>query len=140
MSARVVITGLGIVSPIGIGVEQFWKTALAGRSGITAIPSFGNLPMESYRSRVAGRIDNFHPEDYLDDKFASRVDRYAQFGLVSTKEALEDSGLRMDKTQPHRVGVSVGAGMGGMVMGEREITQLYENSKPHRVRGDISAP
>ncbi len=133
MSSRVVITGLGIVSPIGIGVEQFWKTALEGRSGISAIPSFGDLPMESYRSRVAGRVVNFHPEEFLDDKLATRVDRYAQFGLVSTKEALEDSGLQMDKTPAHRVGVSVGAGMGGMVMGEREITQLYENSKPHRV-------
>jgi len=112
MSSRVVITGLGIVSPIGIGVKQFWKTALEGRSGITAIPSFGDFPMESYRSRVAGRVVNFHPEEYLEDKFATRVDRYAQFGLVSTKEALEDSGLQMDKTQTHRVGVSVGAGMG----------------------------
>ena len=89
--------------------------------------------MESYRSRVAGRVVNFPPEEYLDDKLFSRVDRYAQFGLVSTKEALEDSGLQMEKTQAHRLGVSVGAGMGGMVMGEREITQLYDNSKPHRV-------
>lgn len=133
MSSKVVITGLGIVSPIGIGVEQFWKTALEGRSGISAIPSFGDFPMESYRSRVAGRVVNFNPEEFLDYKLATRVDRYAQFGLVSTKEALEDSGLQMDKTQTQRVGVSVGAGMGGMVMGEREITQLYENSKPHRV-------
>ena len=133
MSARIVITGLGIVSPIGIGVEHFWKTALEGRSGITSIPSFGELPMEFYRSRVAGRVVDFRPEDFLEDKFATRVDRYAQFGLVSTKEALEDSGLQIGKTPAHRVGVSVGAGMGGMVMGEREITQLYETSKPHRV-------
>ena len=133
MSSRVVITGLGIVSPIGIGVNQFWKTALEGRSGITAIPSFGDLPMETYRSRVAGRVVNFPPEEYIEDKLFTRVDRYAQFGLVSTKEALEDSGLQMEKTQAHRLGVSVGAGMGGMVMGEREITQLYDNCKPHRV-------
>jgi len=133
MSSRVVITGLGIVSPIGIGVNQFWKTALEGRSGITAIPSFGDLPMETYRSRVAGRVVNFPPEEYVEDKLFTRVDRYAQFGLVSTKEALEDSGLQMEKTQAHRLGVSVGAGMGGMVMGEREITQLYDNCKPHRV-------
>ena len=89
--------------------------------------------MESYRSRVAGRVVNFHANDFLEDKFATRVDRYAQFGLVSTKEALEDSGLQMDKVAAERVGVVVGAGMGGMVMGEREITQLYDNSKPHRV-------
>ena len=133
MPSRVVITGLGVVSPIGIGVDQFWQTALAGKSGISAIPSFGDFPMESYRSRVAGRVENFNAADYIDDKFASRVDRYAQFGLVSTKEALDDSGLQMDKIPAERIGVAVGAGMGGMVMGEREITQLYENAKPHRV-------
>ena len=133
MASRVVITGLGIVSPIGIGVDQFWQTALAGKSGISAIPSFGDFPMESYRSRVAGRVENFNAADYIDEKFASRVDRYAQFGLVSTKEALDDSGLQMDKVPAERIGVAVGAGMGGMVMGEREITQLYENAKPHRV-------
>ena len=89
--------------------------------------------MDSYRSRIAGRVVKFRPEDFLEDKFATRVDRYAQFGLVSTQEAMNDSGLNMEKVPAHRVGVSVGAGMGGMVMGEREITQLYENAKPHRV-------
>ena len=133
MASRVVITGLGVVSPIGIGVDRFWQTALEGKSGISAIPSFGDFPMESYRSRVAGRVEDFNAADYIDDKFASRVDRYAQFGLVSTKEALDDSGLQMDKIPAERIGVAVGAGMGGMVMGEREITQLYENAKPHRV-------
>ena len=133
MASRVVITGLGVVSPIGIGVNRFWQTALEGKSGVSAIPSFGDFPMESYRSRVAGRVEDFNAADYIDDKFASRVDRYAQFGLVSTKEALDDSGLQMDKIPAERIGVAVGAGMGGMVMGEREITQLYENAKPHRV-------
>jgi 3-oxoacyl-[acyl-carrier-protein] synthase II len=56
MAARVVITGMGIVSPIGIGISQFWKAALRGQSGITAIESFGDLPMEGYRSRIAGQI------------------------------------------------------------------------------------
>jgi 3-oxoacyl-[acyl-carrier-protein] synthase II len=61
MSNRVVITGLGIVSPIGIGVGEFWKAALAGRSGISAIRSFGEFPLETYRSRVAGQILDFNP-------------------------------------------------------------------------------
>ncbi|MGH7231683.1 MAG: beta-ketoacyl-ACP synthase II [Nitrospiraceae bacterium] len=133
MKKRVVITGLGIVSPIGIGVGQFWKAALEGRSGITAIRAFGDFPMDSYRSRVAGQVLNFNPAQYLDAIQADRVDRYAQFALVATKEALADSGLRMDRESPHRVGVMVGAGMGGMVMGEREITQLYRNRRPNRV-------
>ncbi len=133
MASRVVITGLGVISPIGIGVSEFWKAALAGRSGITAIPSLGWFPMSGYRSRVAGQIHNFSPEQYLSALQASRVDRYAQFALVSTKEALADADLSMAKEDPHRVGVIVGAGMGGMVMGEREITQLLKTQRPHRV-------
>lgn len=133
MPARVVITGLGIVSPIGIGVSEFWKAALAGRSGITAIKSFEPFPMDGYRSRVAGQIHDFVPEQLLTGVLAERVDRYAQFALVAGKEALADSHLQMGRENPHRVGVIVGAGMGGMVMGEREITQLYQQQKPHRV-------
>ena len=133
MKTRVVVTGLGIVSPIGIGIAEFWKAALAGRSGISAIRSFDLFPLEGYRSRVAGQIENFSLSQHLDSPQGERVDRYAQFALVATKEALTDSGLHMDRQNPHRVGVIVGAGMGGMVMGEREVTQLYEQQKPHRV-------
>lgn len=133
MASRVVITGLGVVSPLGIGVSEFWKSALIGRSGITAIPSLGWVPMSGYRSRVAGQVHNFSPEQYLTPTQASRVDRYAQFALVATKEALVDANLNMAKESPHRVGVIMGAGMGGMVMGEREITQLFKTQRPHRV-------
>ena len=133
MRARVVVTGMGIVSPIGIGVSEFWKAALAGQSGISAITSFDPFPMDGYRSKVAGQVLDFAIERFLDSTHGERVDRYAQFALVATKEALADSGLQMSKENPHRVGVIVGAGMGGMVMGEREITQLYQQQKPHRV-------
>ncbi|MBA2487476.1 MAG: beta-ketoacyl-ACP synthase II [Nitrospira sp.] len=133
MPTRVVITGLGVVSSIGIGVPQFWKAALEGRSGISAITSFDPFPLEGYRSRVAGKILGFSPDQYLPAGQGDRVDRYAQFALVAVKEALADAEFRMEREEPHRVGVIVGAGMGGMVMGEREITQLYEQKRPHRV-------
>lgn len=133
MQARVVITGLGVVSPIGVGIDEFWKAALAGRSGISGITGFDPFSMDGYRSKVAGQVRDFSPERYIDRVQADRVDRYAQFALVAAKEALADSGLRMEKEDAHRVGVIVGAGMGGMVMGEREITQLYNYQKPHRV-------
>jgi 3-oxoacyl-[acyl-carrier-protein] synthase II len=133
MKPRVVITGLGIVSPIGIGVQEFWKSALEGRCGISAIRSFDPFPLDGYRSRVAGQVENFSTERLLDSAHGERVDRYAQFGLVAVKEAMADAGVRMDREKPHRVGVIVGVGMGGMVMGEREITQLYEQRRPHRV-------
>ncbi len=133
MRAQVVITGLGVVSPIGIGLSEFWNAALAGQSGISTITAFAPFAMEGYRSKVAGQVRDFSVERLLGTTHGERVDRYAQFALVSTKEALADSGLQMAKEDPHRVGVIVGAGMGGMVMGEREVTQLYEQQKPHRV-------
>jgi 3-oxoacyl-[acyl-carrier-protein] synthase II len=133
MSVRIVITGLGAVSSLGIGVSEFWKAALTGRSGVTAIQSFEPFSVGDYRSRVAGQVHNFSPGQYLPASQGDRVDRYAQFALVATKEALADANLIMAKELPHRIGVIVGAGMGGMMMGEREITQLYLNKKPHRV-------
>ena len=133
MENRVVITGLGVVSPIGIGVGQFWKAALEGRSGITAIRSFDPFPMETYRSRIAGQVADFNPSQYLEAVHADRVDRYAQFALTAVKEAMADAGLRMEEETPHRVGVIVGAGVGGLLMGERELTTLHRNQKPHRV-------
>ena len=133
MAGRVVITGLGMVSPIGIGVSTFWKSAIAGQSGISTITSFDPFPMDGYRSKVAGQVRGFSPEQHIGSAHGDRVDRYAQFALAASREALSDSGMRMDQESPHRVGVIVGAGMGGMVMGEREITQLYLHQKPHRV-------
>ncbi len=133
MNSRVVITGLGVVSSIGIGVSEFWKTALAGRSGVSAIPLLDPFPLKEYRSQVAGQVHNFSPEQYLPTSQSNRVDRYAQFALVATKEAIADAALVMAKESPHRVGVMVGAGMGGMVMGEREITQLFKSHRPNRV-------
>ncbi len=133
MAPKVVVTGLGIITPIGIGLNQFWNAAIEGQSGISKIPSFEGLPIDAYRSRIAGQIHDFNALDYIDEKFANRVDRYAQFGLVAAKEALEDAGIHMERENPDRVGVMVGAGMGGMMMGEREISQLYDTKKPNRV-------
>ncbi len=131
--ARVVVTGLGIVSPIGIGVDAFWKSALAGRSGVSAVRAFEGLPMEQYRCRVAAQVEGFSPTQYMESPLIERVDRYAQFALVAAKEALVDSGLSITPANSPRVGVIMGAGMGGMVMGEREITQLYDARRPNRV-------
>lgn len=130
---RVVVTGLGIVSPIGIGVDTFWQAALEGRSGISAVRHFEGLPMEQYRCRVAGQVPDFVPSQHLDSPLMERVDRYAQFALVAAKEALADSALPLTPKTCQRVGVIMGAGMGGMVMGEHEITQLYNAQRPNRV-------
>lgn len=133
MEKRVVITGLGVVSPIGTGVAEFWKAALAGISGTSAVPPFDTLPMEAYRSRVVGRVRDFDPAAHLDSTQADRLDRYAQFGLVAARQAFDDAALRMDREDPYRVGVFVGAGMGAMALAERELTRLYLELKPNRV-------
>lgn len=131
---RVVVTGLGVVSPIGIGVDSFWKNALAGRSGVTAISPFADdLPLEGYRSRVAGQVLDFDVDRLPKTVQADRLDRYAQLALLAASEALEDAGLRMERENPHRVGVIMGAGMGGMLIGEEEFTKLYRNLRPNRV-------
>jgi len=130
---RVVVTGLGVVSPIGVGVDAFWKNALAGRSGISAIPAFDGLPLEGYRSQVAGQVLDFDAGQLPAGVHVERLDRYAQFALLAAREALEDAGLGLERENPYRVGVIMGAGMGGMLIGEEEFTKLYRNLRPNRV-------
>src|SRR5262245_61041008 len=130
---RVVVTGMGAVSSIGIGLDAFWKNALAGRSGVTAITAFDGLPLDGYRSQVAAQVLDFDAARLPAGVHAERLDRYAQLALVATQEAIEDSGLRMERENAHRIGVVVGAGMGGMLVGEEEFTKLYRNVRPNRV-------
>src|SRR2546429_1051296 len=133
MQRRIVITGLGVVSPIGIGVSQFEKAALEGRSGITALRPWAGFPLDAYRCQIGGQVRDFQVAQFLEAGVAERVDRYAQFAMVASTEALRDASLAMEHEEPHRVGVSVGAGMGGMMMGEREIPKLYLSQRPERV-------
>jgi 3-oxoacyl-[acyl-carrier-protein] synthase II len=132
-SEPVVVTGMGIVSSIGIGIEAFWKNALAGRSGVTAIPPFEGLPLDGYRSQVAGQVLDFDPARLPDGIHPERLDRYAQLALAATEEALEDAGLTMERENAHRVGVIMGAGMGGMLIGEEEFAKVYKALRPNRV-------
>jgi len=127
------VTGLGVVSPIGIGVGQFWTAALAGQSGVSALSAFDGLPMDAYRSRVAGQIHDFKVGQYIDGPHAERVDRYAQFAMVAAQEAVADSGLRLDRENPYRIGTMVGAGMGGMLIAEEEYHRVYQQLRPNRV-------
>jgi 3-oxoacyl-[acyl-carrier-protein] synthase II len=133
MQRRVVVTGLGVVSSIGIGVSQFWRAALEGRSGITGLRPFADFPLDSYRCQIAGQVRDFHASEFLEAGVVERVDRYAQFAMVASMEAVRDASLALQQEEPHRVGVIVGAGMGGMIMGEREITKLYLSQRAERV-------
>jgi len=133
---RVVVTGLGVVSPIGTGIESFWDNAVAGRSGISAVPAWEDVPelsLDGYRSQVAGLVRDFDPSALPAGVQPERYDRYALLSLLATKEALADARLALAREVPHRVGVMLGAGMGGMLIGEEEFAKVYINRRPHRV-------
>ncbi|HTP52857.1 MAG TPA: beta-ketoacyl-ACP synthase II [Anaeromyxobacteraceae bacterium] len=108
---RVVVTGLGMVSPVGIGIEESWGALVAGRSGIGPITQFDAA---TFPTRIAGEVKGFDPEKYMEKKEARRNDRFIQFGLAASDMAMADSGLDMAKENPERVGAIVGSGMGGL--------------------------
>ncbi|WP_281887696.1 beta-ketoacyl-ACP synthase II [Paenibacillus sp. YYML68] len=130
MKHRVVITGLGVMSSIGRDVETFWSNLLAGKSGISAIESFD---VSAYPTRIAGEIKDFNPEDYVERKEARRMDRYVQFAVAATLNALKDANLDVrEGTDPERVGVYVGSGIGGLQTWEEQHKILLEKG-PKRV-------
>jgi 3-oxoacyl-[acyl-carrier-protein] synthase II len=124
---RVVVTGIGLVTPLGIGNEPNWQGILAGKSGIGPITRFDakDLP-----SRIAGEVKGFDPAQFMDKKEARRNDLFIQFGLAATQIAVKDAGLPTDKPLGDRVGVIVGSGMGGLAT--LEDTHLTAVNKGHR--------
>ncbi len=121
MRRRVVVTGLGAITPVGIGVKESWANAVAGRSGIGPITKFDAT---GYASRVAGEVKGFNPEDFMPKKLVSRVDTFIQYAIAATKEALEDAGL--PEPLGERAGVIIGVGMGGTGTVERYTPILKE--------------
>jgi 3-oxoacyl-[acyl-carrier-protein] synthase II len=120
---RVVVTGLGLISPVGIGVEPSWQALVAGRSGIGPITQFD---ASTYPTRIAGEVKGFEPGDFMDKKEARRNDRFIQFALAAAEMAMKDSGLDMSREDPEQVGCIVGAGMGGLGTIEENRTLLTE--------------
>ena len=110
---RVVITGLGIVSPVGIGVAQAWQSILAGKSGIGRITHFDPSP---FACQIAGEVKDFDATQYLPAKDARRMDRFIHFGLVAGMEAFKDSGIEVTEQNAERIGVNIGSGIGGLPM------------------------
>ena len=108
---RVVVTGLGLVSPVGIGVEESWSALVAGKSGIGPITFFD---ASTFPTRIAGEVKGFDPERFMDRKEARRNDRFIQLALAAADMAMKDSGLDMAKEDPERIGAIVGAGLGGI--------------------------
>ena len=126
---RVVITGLGVVSPVGIGTQTAWANLIKGQSGIARITHFD--PTE-FSSQIAGEVKNFNVEDYLSAKEARRMDKFIQFGLVAGIEAFKDSGIEVTEQNAERIGVSIGSGIGGI--GYIETTKVtYDEGGPRKI-------
>lgn len=116
MERRVVVTGLGIISPLGIGIKENWQALCEGRSGIGPITRFDTT---EYETKIAGEVKNFDPTSFLDRKEARKMDPFIHYALASGIMAMEDSHLKIDQSNAERVGVLVGAGLGGLTTIEK---------------------
>lgn len=126
---KIVITGMGAVTPIGIGLEPFWQSLMEGKSGASVVTTFD---VSSYPCRIAADVKNFDPAAFIEKKKIKRMDRFTQFAMAGAKMALEQSGLDLSKENPERIGVIVGSGIGGLQTIEEELETLLKKG-PRRV-------
>jgi len=120
---RVVITGVGVVAPNGIGKDEFWEANIRGKSGISRINHFDTSNLQC---KIAGSIYNFDPTKFLDPLTVRKTDRFVHLGLVAAKLALQDSELDLKKEDPKRIGTIVGSGLGGIIFHEKQIELAYQ--------------
>ncbi|MCX8012639.1 MAG: beta-ketoacyl-[acyl-carrier-protein] synthase II, partial [Desulfobacterota bacterium] len=123
---RVVVTGVGLVTPVGIGKEETWQAICQGKSGIDFITKFDAT---GFRSRIAGEIKDFKPEVFLDPKEIKRTDLFVQYALAATKMALEDANFAVTNGNAERTGVVIGTGLGGLVTLEKNHKILLEKGQ-----------
>src|SRR4030042_3272242 len=107
---RVVITGMGVVAPNGIGIDNFWNSLVYGLSGVRKISHFD---ASSYPCQIAAEVLDFNPMDYMDPKLTKRLSRFAQFALAASQMAVEDSNIDFSQIDPYRIGVFIGTAIGG---------------------------
>ena len=129
MKKRVVITGLGAITPVGNTAADFWQALLAGKSGIGPITRFDAA---EYDAKIAGEVKGFEPTAFIDKKEARRMDRFTQFAIAAAKMALDDSGIDLEKADKSRIGSFVGSGIGGMDTLHEQYKNLFEKG-PNRV-------
>lgn len=126
---RVVVTGLGMVTPLAHNVEDTWKAILAGESGVTAIDHFD---ASDVNCRICSRVKNFDPTPYMSEKDARKRDYFIQFGMAAAIQAIEDSGLQVTEANANRVGIAIGSGIGGLPLIEKSHAVMLE-SGPRRI-------
>jgi len=123
LKRRVVVTGLGAVTPLGIGAEKTWKALCAGKSGIGRISRFDTT---NFQTKIAGEVKDFDPEDFLDKKQVRRMDSFVHYCMAATIMAMEDSKLEVANQDAERIGVLIGTGLGGLPTLEKNHTLLIE--------------
>jgi 3-oxoacyl-[acyl-carrier-protein] synthase II len=126
---RVVVTGLGVVSPVGNGIQEAWPNLLAGKGGVGPITKFDATLLPT---RIAAEVKNFNAADWMPLKETRRSDTFIHYGLAATKMALEDAGLVIDESNAERIGVNVGSGIGGLPMIEDNIREMVAKG-PRRI-------
>jgi len=129
LDRRVVITGLGLVTPLGVGVEETWTALCEGKSGIAEITRFD---ASGFDTQISGEVKDFHPEDFLPKKEAKRIQLFIAYAVAASRMALEDSGLIIDSTNQNRVGVLTGCGLGGLQILE-QTAAILKKKGPKRV-------
>lgn len=122
MANRVVMTGIGVITPIGTGRDTFWQALLAGKNGIERISRFD---ASDYGAQIAGEVRDFDPAAYIDKKEAKRMDRYAQFALAASAMAVEDAALDLEKENRERIGTYIGSGIGGIETMHTQYEKLF---------------
>jgi 3-oxoacyl-[acyl-carrier-protein] synthase II len=126
---RVVVTGLGMITPLGIGVKDSWDSLIAGRSGIRRITHFDS---SNFPTKIAGEVQGFKPEDYIEPKEIKKMDRFIHFAIAAATMAVDDSGLKITDKNAERIGVIVGSGIGGLSTIEHYHSVLLERG-PKRI-------
>ncbi len=127
---RVVVTGLGIISPVGNAVEEAWNAVVAGKSGIGPITQFD---ASNYPTRIAAEVRNFDPAHYIEPKDIKKMDPFVHYGVAASIQAIKDSGLKVTEANSARIGAAIGAGIGGLTNIEKAHASILEYGGPRRV-------
>src|SRR5579864_1820965 len=132
MSTNIVVTGMGVISPYGVGPDLLWTKLMQGENAVRGITSFDTSHIQC---RVGGQLTDFRSEDYLSPRMIRKIDRFSIFGLIAVQQALQDAGLLLDNQKPvwseqedggNRIGITVGNNLGGWEFAERELLNLWQ--------------
>ena len=126
---RVVVTGMGAVTPIGLNVEEYWNGLKEGKTGFGEITYFDTT---DFKVKIAAEVKGFEPTEYMDRKAAKRMEKFSQYAVAASKEAFAQAGIDMEKEDPYRVGCVIGSGVGSLQAIEREYKKMLDKG-PSRI-------